>query len=90
MLKRSLWQPALAPSSIPMSTSKGITGKLIDYALWNTPKEMTKQEVKQLIDRFVEGSVLSYQSGFDGVEIHASHGYQIAAFFKSTDKYQER
>ena len=78
--KRFPWQPTLAPSSIPMSTSKGIVGKLIDYAIWNTPKEMSKEEIKQLIERFVEGSVLCHQAGFDGVELHASHGYQIAAF----------
>lgn len=56
-------------------------------------REMTKEEIKSLIQKFVESAVISKRSGFDGVEIHAVHeGYlldqfAISFFNKRTDEY---
>lgn len=75
-----------------MTTSTSIVGRAIDFLLWNTPKAMTKKQIAWLIDTFANAAMLCHKAGFDGVEIHASHGYQIAAFLSPrtntrTDEY---
>lgn len=44
-------------------------------------REMTKEEIMNLIQKFVESAVVAKRSGFDGVEIHAVHeGYLLDQF----------
>lgn len=47
-------------------------------------RAMTTDEVKQLADDFIAGAKRADQAGFDGVEIHGAHGYQICAFLSPT------
>lgn len=79
---RAPWKPSLAPSSIPMKTAKdlGVVGKPLDWLLWGVPSAMTVDQIHWLIQRFADASQLMAAAGFDGVELHASHGYQLAAF----------
>ncbi|MDK2896593.1 MAG: hypothetical protein PWP04_713 [Candidatus Atribacteria bacterium] len=56
------------------------------------PRELTKEEIKKLVNKFAEGALRAKIAGFDGVEIHAAHGYLIAEFLspysnKRTDEY---
>lgn len=56
-------------------------------------REMTREEIQELIKSFVTCAVVAKQSHFDGVEIHAVHeGYlldqfAIALYNKRTDEY---
>lgn len=56
-------------------------------------QEMTIEEIHNLIQNFIQSSVIAKQCGFDGVEIHAVHeGYLLdqfaTAFYnKRTDEY---
>lgn len=91
---RGIREPALAPSAVPMSTlgNLGPVGKLGDYLLWGPVAAMTTEQVQQLRDRFVHAALVCAEAGFDGVELHGSHGYQIAAFLSPrtnlrTDQY---
>jgi len=43
-------------------------------------REITTEEVKQLVTDFVDAAVRSEKAGFDGVELHAAHGYIICQF----------
>ena len=52
----------VAPSSIPHPLN-GIT-----------PKEMTKQEITEIIQAFQDAALHAKVAGFDGVEIHSAHG----------------
>lgn len=59
-----------------------------------TPKELTTEEVEQMIEAFVQAAVRAKKAGFDMVEIHGTHGYLICEFLspltnKRTDKYGE-
>lgn len=70
----------VAPSSIPHPLN-GIT-----------PKEMTKQEITEIIQAFQDAALRAKVAGFDGVEIHSAHGYLLNQFFspltnKRTDEY---
>jgi 2-enoate reductase len=54
-----------------------------------THREMTKEEIKGLIQDFVKSAAVAKQSGFDGVEIHAVHeGYLLDQF--ATSCYNKR
>ena len=57
-----------------------------------TTKEMTKEDIKYIISRFANAAKLAKQSGVDGVEIHAAHGYLLNQFLtplhnRRTDEY---
>jgi len=41
------------------------------------PKGMNKEEIKILVNAFGDGAYRAQQAGFDGVEIHAAHGYLL-------------
>jgi 2,4-dienoyl-CoA reductase-like NADH-dependent reductase (Old Yellow Enzyme family) len=91
---RAPWKPALAPSAVSMtpSSSLGFAGKVLDYILWGAPAAMTKEQISHLIEQFASAAELCSKAGFDGVELHASHGYQLAAFLSPrtnlrTDEY---
>ncbi|KQB85720.1 NADH:flavin oxidoreductase/NADH oxidase family protein [Corynebacterium lowii] len=41
---------------------------------------MSTQQIEQTIQRFVDTAILAQEAGFDGVEIHAAHGYLLSQF----------
>lgn len=43
-------------------------------------RAMTKIEIKQTIQDFINAAVRCQKAGFDGVEIHAAHGYLLTQF----------
>lgn len=54
--------------------------------------EMTKEEIKETIDRFIKAAKRLQKAGIDAVEIHAAHGYLINQFLSPytnlrTDEY---
>lgn len=55
-------------------------------------KEITKDEIKYLVNAFAEAALRVKKSGFNGVEIHGGHGYLLSQFLspyynKRTDEY---
>jgi 2,4-dienoyl-CoA reductase-like NADH-dependent reductase (Old Yellow Enzyme family) len=48
--------------------------------LMGIPREMTLDEIKETIERFATTAHLAEKAGFDGVEIHAAHGYLVSQF----------
>lgn len=70
----------VAPSAIPCPWLREL------------PRELTIPEIEQIVEEFGDTALRAKKAGFDGVEIHAAHGYLIAEFLspyanKRTDKY---
>lgn len=56
------------------------------------PKELSKEEIKEIIKNFKDAAKRVKDAGFDGVEIHSAHGYLLNQFFspltnKRNDEY---
>lgn len=54
--------------------------------------ELTKDEIKVIIQKFVDAALRAKKANFDGVEIHGAHGYLLAQFLskginKRVDEY---
>ncbi len=59
---------------------------------YGQPRELTIHEIKKIIDEFKDGAKRAKVIGFDGIEIHAAHGYLINEFLsplvnKRKDEY---
>lgn len=72
--------PLRAPSSIKSPRSQ------------YRPMELTHEDIAELIDAFALSASNLNKAGYDGVEIHAAHGYLVAQFLSPstnhrTDKY---
>jgi 2,4-dienoyl-CoA reductase-like NADH-dependent reductase (Old Yellow Enzyme family) len=56
------------------------------------PTEMTPEQIEATVQRFGVAAARAEQAGFDGVEVHAAHGYLISQFLsplvnKRTDEW---
>ncbi|UKZ73111.1 hypothetical protein TrVFT333_000752 [Trichoderma virens FT-333] len=70
----------VGPSTIPFDENNAI------------PKELTKEEIKGLVQKFAETAQRAVQAGVDLIEIHGAHGYLICSFLsplsnQRTDEY---
>jgi len=60
-----------APSDIGLKMGNGRFGQ---------PIPLADDEIKTIIDGFVHAAKIAEQTGFDGVQIHAAHGYLTSQF----------
>jgi len=53
------------------------------------PHEMTPAEIEEARDAFVAAAQRAVDAGFDGVQIHASHGYLISCFLTPSENQRD-
>ena len=72
------WQ-TIAPSPVPFADN------------YPVPKEMSKDDIKMVIEQFRKAAERSVKSGFQVIEIHMAHGYLIHEFLspKSNQRKDE-
>lgn len=56
------------------------------------PKELSTEEVKELVEKFAQATRRAKEAGYDAVELHGAHGYLINQFLspysnRRTDEY---
>ncbi|KAJ7021686.1 hypothetical protein C8F04DRAFT_1013071 [Mycena alexandri] len=87
--------PPLGPSTIRLGSSlkhKGILSDLLHRIMFQIPRSMSLADIDDVVNGFVRGARLAAQTGYDGVELHAAHGYLLAQFMslksnQRTDEY---
>lgn len=83
-----IWQGYEAPPNI-----EAVGPSVIPCIPWGTtPRELSKKEIKGIVNAMSEAAHRVKESGADAVEVHAAHGYMIGAFFspfknRRTDEY---
>ncbi|KAJ4864166.1 oxidoreductase [Trichoderma harzianum] len=70
----------VGPSAIPFDETNAL------------PKELTKAEIKGLVQKFAETAQRAVKAGVDMIEVHGAHGYLICSFLsplsnQRTDEY---
>jgi len=75
-----LGEPPLAPSPVAIEGS-GVV-----------PREMTLQEIREMVEKFAQACRRVKEAGFDAVQLHGGHGYMISNFIspytnQRTDEY---
>jgi 2,4-dienoyl-CoA reductase-like NADH-dependent reductase (Old Yellow Enzyme family)/thioredoxin reductase len=68
---------AMGPSAIPS----------LVYGM--APREMTKDDIRMIIEAFGQAGVRARQAGFDAVEIHGAHGYLLTQFLSTLSNQRE-
>lgn len=77
---RGLFSPAIAPSAVPISLGPGLIPSFLRCLVFGTPRAMTVAEIETVVSQFARAARVVAQAGFDGVEIHAAHGYLLSQF----------
>ncbi|WP_449366026.1 oxidoreductase [Virgibacillus sediminis] len=76
----------IAPSDIaPKGEQLGFYG---GSGPFQTPKAMTKEDITDVKDAFVQSALLAKEAGFDGIELHGANGYLLDQFL--TDYLNKR
>ncbi|WP_434931664.1 NADH:flavin oxidoreductase/NADH oxidase family protein [Shewanella sp. HL-SH5] len=70
---KALGGKSIAPSAISLDLGKHSN-------LFSIPQAMIEDEIQDVIKRFGQSAYQAQLAGFDGVEIHAAHGYLLAQF----------
>ncbi|MGM0216811.1 NADH-dependent flavin oxidoreductase [Enterococcus sp. AZ109] len=61
-------------------SSSSVETKATDFAPALKPKELTEEEITQIIRDFGETTRRAIEAGFDGIEIHGAHGFLLQNF----------
>ncbi|NMP79929.1 NADH:flavin oxidoreductase/NADH oxidase family protein [Pseudoalteromonas arctica] len=64
---------AISASSVALNMGK-------HSHLFGVPKAMTQTDIDDVITRFTQTALQAEKAGFNGVQIHAAHGYLLAQF----------
>ena len=81
---RSVFEPSKAPSAVGVKVGGGLSGKLLGQVMFGTPKEMTKDDIDEVVQSFVQGAKVAKEAGFEGAQLHVAHGYLLAQFLSPT------
>lgn len=71
----------LIPDGIPVSASPIALAPSMFYAGGVVSRELTHEEILEMIKAFGETTHRAIKAGFDGIELHGAHGFLLQNFF---------
>jgi 2,4-dienoyl-CoA reductase-like NADH-dependent reductase (Old Yellow Enzyme family) len=74
---RDTGEPLLAPSAIPCGFYREV------------PREIAEEEIYDVIENFAHAAMRAKEAGYDGVQIHAAHGYLLSTFLSRHSNKRE-
>ncbi|KAL5728281.1 12-oxophytodienoate reductase [Ranunculus cassubicifolius] len=72
-------QAPISSTNKPMKPQIRSNGDVVDFS---PPRQLKTEEISHIVNDFRIASRNAIEAGFDGVEIHAAHGYLIDQFLK--------
>jgi|SRR5712671_980156 len=77
--------PPVAPSALALrySAPSGWFGRIAFRIAFPAPRAMNSRDIDYVVNRFVLTAKLAHDAGFDGIELHASHGCESSLVFCS-------
>ena len=72
--------PGLIPDGEVVSASTVSSGPIVLFENENFPRELSENEILEIIKAFGETTKRAIEAGFDGVEIHGAHGFLLQNF----------
>jgi len=78
-------QLPVAPSAIAAEGQHFTTKGMLEF---ETPRELTVPEIKDIVRDFGQAARNAMEAGFDGVELHASNGYLANQFLADSSNYR--
>jgi 2,4-dienoyl-CoA reductase-like NADH-dependent reductase (Old Yellow Enzyme family) len=61
-------------------TPESVAPSAVKYPFYPQPHELTESAIEEIIDNFVKAIARAQKAGFSAVQVHAAHGYLLAAF----------
>jgi 2,4-dienoyl-CoA reductase-like NADH-dependent reductase (Old Yellow Enzyme family)/ribulose 1,5-bisphosphate synthetase/thiazole synthase len=84
---RPMWVPSVPPlkagdllDDLTQEEVHGVTAYLAQPGAAMSFHEMTADDIRQVVAMFANAADRARRAGFDGVEIHAAHGYLLSSF----------
>lgn len=85
----AMWMQISHPGRLVSADTHGVAWGPSEIAIdlgkhskrFGQPVAMSQEQISDTIERFVTTALRAESAGFDGVEIHAAHGYLISQFF---------
>jgi 2,4-dienoyl-CoA reductase-like NADH-dependent reductase (Old Yellow Enzyme family) len=77
---KGLFEKNIAPSPIPLQFEDNIWAKTAQKLIFGTPREMSVAEIEDVVKKHADAAKFLSEAGFDGVELHAAHGYLLNIF----------
>ena len=79
-------EPEVIPTPEPVAPSA-----LPDALFGRTPRALSPEEIQEIIQAFAEGIGRAQKAGFDGVQLHAAHGWLLSSFLSPhTNKREDQ
>ncbi|KAL0930171.1 nadh oxidase [Colletotrichum truncatum] len=70
----------ISASAVPLEPKLGME--------FGKPREATKEDINRVIEGFAHAAEYLEKAGFDGIQLHAAHGYLIAQFLSRTTNHR--
>lgn len=80
---RRPFKKPIGPSAVGVGRGKrakrqGWFAAIVNRVMFQTPREMTMMDLEEVVEQFVRGAKVAVEAGFDGVQLHASHGCEYS------------